>query len=50
MIGSWGGIELLVDPYKQAHNGTIRVLIYVHIDVGVAHDESFAVVKDIVTA
>lgn len=26
-IGQWGGIEVLVDPYTQAVNGTVRLVV-----------------------
>ncbi|MDR8390990.1 phage major capsid protein [Aliifodinibius sp. S!AR15-10] len=42
LIGMWGGIELLPDPYTQATNGITRLVMNTYVDVGIAHDESFA--------
>ena len=32
MIGQWGGIELVVDPYTQALKGTIRLVVNAYFD------------------
>lgn len=42
MIGMWGGMEIITDPYTQATNGLTRYHINVYTDVAFAHDESFA--------
>lgn len=42
MIGMFGGIEVLVDPYTQAVSGMTRMVLNVYADVGILHDESFA--------
>lgn len=42
MIGMFGGMEILVDPYTQATNGITRYHINIYSDVAFAHNESFA--------
>lgn len=32
LIGQWGGIEVLVDPYTQALNGTVRLVVNSYFD------------------
>ena len=46
MIGFWGGIDLIVDPYTQKETGLVSVLADQFYDVAVRHPESFAVIKD----
>lgn len=43
VIGQWGGLELTVDPYTQASNGMIRLVINAYFDAKVRRDESFAI-------
>lgn len=31
-IGEWGGIDVTVDPYSQAHTNQIRLIVNTHID------------------
>jgi HK97 family phage major capsid protein len=50
VIGQWGGIEVLVDPYTQARTGTTRYIINSFHDVAVLRAQSFAAIVDIVTA
>ena len=32
VIGQWGGIDLTVDPYTQAANGKVRLVINAYFD------------------
>lgn len=50
MIGMFGGLDILVDPYSGSAAGTTRIACYQDIDVAVRHAESFAAIKDITTA
>ena len=43
VIGQWGGLELTVDPYTQAGNGMVRLVINSYFDAKVRRDESFAI-------
>ena len=42
MIGQWGGMDLLVNPYSLDTVGTIRVIIAGYYDVEVMYPEAFA--------
>lgn len=39
-VGTWGGIDLTVDPYTQAGNGTVRLVINVWMDAALASGAS----------
>ncbi len=49
LIGEWGAIDLLVDPYTNADSGQVRVVAFSFVDIAVRHAQSFAAVSDIVT-
>ncbi|MGY3091090.1 HK97 family phage major capsid protein [Hymenobacter sp. UYAg731] len=42
VIGQWGGLDLLVDPYTQATNGQTRLIVNSFWDILVRRPESFA--------
>jgi len=50
MIGEWGVMELLVDPYAKKKQGLVEVTSFMMIDIAVRHPESFAAMKDALTA
>lgn len=50
IIGQWGALDLMVDPYTGATGGTVRVVVLQDVDVAVRHAESFAVMLDALTA
>lgn len=41
LIGQWGALDILVDPYTGATAGTVRVLMFQSCDMAVRHAESF---------
>lgn len=45
IIGTWGVLDVLVDPYSLGTSGGIRIRVMQDIDVAVRHIESFAVLK-----
>jgi hypothetical protein len=49
LIGYWGGLDVLVDPYTGGSAGTLRVRVLMDCDIAVRHAESFAVVSDYTT-
>lgn len=49
IIGEWGGIDVLVDPYTGGLAGTTRVRVLQDVDVQVRHAESFSAMKDALT-
>lgn len=42
VIGQWGGIDLTVDPYTQAANGKVRLVINAYFDAKVRRADAFA--------
>jgi len=46
LIGMWGGLDLLVDPYTGGTAGTVRVSVLQDVDTAVRHPESFAAMLD----
>lgn len=46
LIGEWGALDLMVDPYTGATAGTVRVVALQDVDIAVRHVESFAAMKD----
>lgn len=46
MIGMWGGLDLLVDPYTASNTGTVRVRALQTIDVALRNAVSFAYNND----
>lgn len=51
IIGMWGGLEILPNPYGAGYNkGAVDIRAMQTCDVAVRHAESFAAIKDIVAA
>lgn len=50
LIGEWGGLEILVDPYVNAATRLTNVYATQFIDLAVRHPESFALMPDALTA
>ena len=46
LIGMWGGLDVLIDPYSGGLAGRIRVITHQSIDIAVRHPESFALGND----
>ena len=46
IIGEWGALDVLVDPYTNGAAGTVRVRVLQDVDVAVRHPESFAAMLD----
>ncbi|MGH7463165.1 MAG: hypothetical protein ACREMA_19335, partial [Longimicrobiales bacterium] len=42
LIGEWGAIELIVDPYTLAGQGLIVLTIFLIADVAVRYPQAFA--------
>lgn len=49
LLGMWGGLDVMLDPYTGATSGTKRVIALQDLDVAVRHVESFAAMKDALT-
>ena len=41
-IGSWGGVDLTVDPYTKAADGMIRIVVNMYVDAEVLRASAFA--------
>lgn len=50
LIGMWGTLDILVDPYTGSTAGTTRVVAMQDVDIAVRHPESFAAMLDALTA
>lgn len=46
IVAQWAGLDVLVDPYTGGASGTVRVVAYQDVDIGVRHPESFSVILD----
>jgi HK97 family phage major capsid protein/HK97 family phage prohead protease len=49
VIGQWGALDILVDPYTGGAAGTGRVRVLQDVDVACRHAESFAAMLDALT-
>lgn len=50
LVGWWGALDILVNPYAADKSGGIRITAFQDSDVSVRHPESFAAMKDALTA
>lgn len=50
LIGMWGGLDIMLDPYSGATSGTKRVVALQDVDVTLRRVASFAAMKDALTA
>ena len=46
IIGQWGSLDVLVDPYTGGTSGTVRVIVFQDVDIAVRHGESFSMIVD----
>lgn len=49
VIGMWGSLDIMVDPYTGSTAGTVRVVALQDVDVAVRNVESFATMVDALT-
>lgn len=47
LIGEWGALEVITDPYRLKKQGMIEVTTFETCDVNVRHPEAFAAITDI---
>ena len=50
MIGEWGAMEIILDPYALKKQGLVEVTSIMLVDIAVRHPQSFAAMKDALTA
>ncbi len=49
LIGVWGGLDILVNPYTGSKSGKLEITVFHDCDIAVRHPESFAMINDIST-
>ncbi len=49
IIGHWGGLDIVVDPYSRKKSAEIEVVLHAFHNTAIRNDESFSVFKDIIT-
>lgn len=49
IVGAWGGLDIMVDPYTGSSAGTVRVVAMQDVDVAIRRAASFAYVKDLLS-
>ena len=49
LIAFWSGVDIVVDTASLSTSGGLRLAFFQDCDVGLRHDESFAVMKDAIT-
>lgn len=50
IIGTWGGLDIVVDQFSRAEYSEIRFIINSFVDAQIVNAKSFAVMKDALTA
>jgi HK97 family phage major capsid protein len=46
IIGEWGTMEVIVDPYTLADRNLVKIVSVQMVDVGLRHVASFAAIQD----
>jgi hypothetical protein len=49
IIGEWGGLDILVDPFTQGAAGTVRVIAHQDVDIQLRRVASFSAMQDALT-
>lgn len=49
IIGTWGQVDVLVDPYSDSAKANVRIVATGFVDIAVRHPESFAAMQDALT-
>ena len=50
LVGKWGGVFILADPYTQATTSQVRIHTELQCDVAVRRGRSFASIKDAINS
>ncbi len=50
LIGMWGGLDLMVDPYTHSKRGRVRVVVFQDVDFALRREESFCLGRKPVTS
>jgi len=46
LVGQWGVLQILADPYSQSSTGTVRLTAFQTVGIAVRHAASFSVISD----
>jgi len=46
LIGQWGSLDILVDPFTNSAAGTVRIRVLQDVDIAIRHAESFSAMQD----
>ena len=49
VVGEWGSLDVLFDPFSGSNTGAMRVTVFMDVDVAVRHVKSFAAIQDMTT-
>ncbi len=49
VVGEWGALDILFDPYTGSSTGSMRVTAFMDVDVAVRHAQSFSATQDYLT-
>lgn len=47
IIGEWGNLDVMLDPYSLSTLGATRIAAFYDVDIAVRHAESFAAIQDL---
>lgn len=47
LIGMWGGLDIIVDPYTESRRGRLRMTVMQTADVALRHSDAFCVASDL---
>lgn len=50
LIGEWGALELLVDPFSLSRQGLVVVVMFMIADVAIRHEEAFTIGTGLIPA
>lgn len=48
MIGMWGGLDIVIDPYTKGKSGGRRIIMHQDVDINLRNVESFSLGRDAV--
>lgn len=49
LIGSWGGLDIVIDPFTRVLNNEIIATVHSFVNVALGHPKSFSAMKDALT-
>ena len=50
VIGEWGTVEIIIDPYTNSNKGQVRLTALSDVDVALLHGESFSYSDEVIAA